>query len=464
MKNGRTARLGIAVLATTFLTPIAHAGNEAPSLEELKSFKETLEEQGFRLREQQDQLEQQEVDINTQQRVLRTLYQIYYPEDRIPDYDLDDYRARGAQPSATDRRSTTSGAAREEGLVAQVSPGSADAGSQDPETVGQSPDRESDPSNQDISIIQDVGGVLTPRNNFVMDVMTEYSHSSDNRFFFQGVQIVDAVLIGVIEATSVERDVVNASIGGRFGLTDRLEIDARVPFQYRSDHLSFTPIEGDPNTSIRDISGEGLGDVEVGLHYQVNRRRGKFAYMVLNVRVKTDTGKGPFEVSRDSEGVETELPSGSGFIAVEPSATLILPSDPVVLFANVGYLLNLAEDVNAQIGTDTLIRRVNPGNAVKVSVGAGVAFNDKLSMSFGYEHSYVMGTSSNVGVRADIADPYTFSTTKSRAAQVGSLLWGLSYILNERTSVNFNVGVGVTEDAQDMRVLVRVPIKLYAPE
>lgn len=41
--------------------------------------------------------------------------------------------------------------------------------------------------------------------------------------------------------------------------------------------------------------------------------------------------------------------------------------------------------------------------------------------------------------------------------QVGTVLWGISHRLTDRTSVNFSLGVGATEAAPDVQATVRVP-------
>ena len=418
-------------LALVLSAHAAVAQDEAPTVQQLQAIKDALDAQKAELDAQKRQLDQQAAELKRQQQQLEIL--LLRAGQRVSPSDPPDPAPR--QPIQT----------------VQV-----DAERMSPEPVGQAP--ETDERTQDIAVISDVGGVLARKGTLIVDPMVEYSHSSDNRFFFQGVQIVDAVLIGIIEATDTSRDVITPSIGLRYGITNFLEADVRVPFQYRQDRFTFTPV-GSGSVRLRDISSSGLGDIEMGLHYQINKRRRSLPYAVANLRVKSDTGKGPFEVARDSSGVETELPTGSGFWSVEPSVTLIYPSDPAVLFANFGYLYNIPEDVNRSLSPTTMIGRVEPGNAFKFSAGAGISLNEKLSMSFGYEHSFVQGTKTEVGTLDPDTDTFEFVTVKSRTAQVGSLLWGASYVLNDHVSILFNVGVGATDDAPDVRVMLRVPIR-----
>ncbi|MNO07217.1 hypothetical protein D3C81_2293180 [compost metagenome] len=47
---------------------------------------------------------------------------------------------------------------------------------------------------------------------------------------------------------------------------------------------------------------------------------------------------------------------------------------------------------------------------------------------------------------------------RSKSLQVGALTFGLSYRVTERFSLNGNFEFGVTEDAPDMRFVLRAPI------
>lgn len=50
--------------------------------------------------------------------------------------------------------------------------------------------------------------------------------------------------------------------------------------------------------------------------------------------------------------------------------------------------------------------------------------------------------------------------TVSRDLQVGRLLFGVTYRVTDRASLNWSVEVGATEDAADVRTVLRIPIVL----
>jgi len=328
-------------------------------------------------------------------------------------------------------------------------PGSA-APAQQP--VGVAPPDENKGKPPKVTVLSEQGGVLTPKGTLVVEPSVEYEHASTNRLTFRGVEFQDTVLIGVINATSSSQDLLSPAITARYGVTDRLEVEAKIPYVHRWDRETFSvPQTGGPNIDeTSNVTGSDIGDIELGAHYQIN---GTPPYFIGNVTFKTETGTGPFDIKRDSSGVEEELSTGSGFYSVEPNMTVIYPSDPAVLFANVGYEWNIGQSVNKNIGGE-IVDSFDPGDGIDATVGFGFSINDRLSFDLGYKHTFMMATDTRV------TDPTTNTkrTDKSDSLTVGSLLFGLGYRVSDNVNVNLDFEYGVTADAPDMTATLRVPI------
>ena len=327
-----------------------------------------------------------------------------------------------------------------------------------PREVGQRPEEEE--KAPDIEIASDIGGILTPKGSLFVEPTIEMTTSTDNRFFFRGIELVDAVLVGLIDATDSDRRAVSSRMGFRYGLTNRLELDGRVSYIYRDDRISGFEIDNQADVTVRDLEGTGFGDIDFGLHYQLNRGR-KFPYTIANVRVNAPTGRGPFEIERTAQGQETELATGSGYWSIEPSLTFILPTDPAVIFANVGYLYNMPVQPNEVVGPNITVREFDAGDAIKTSLGIGLSVNDRMSLSFGYDQSYFLKSRTVL----DVLDPNTMDVTTNEneqpSAVIGSFLFGGSYRVDQRTSINLNTSFGATDGAPDMRVSLRARVKLF---
>lgn len=307
----------------------------------------------------------------------------------------------------------------------------------------------------EIANIADIGGVLTPKGRLMIEPALLYSHSSVNRFSFLGVEILETFLIGFIQAEDVDRDLFSPQITGRYGVTDRLELEVKVPYIFRDDRFDITipQVQQEEVAFSRQVDGSGIGDVEIGLHYQLNDGSDSWPFFVGNLRYKTDTGDGPFDVSRDARGNEAKLATGSGFQSVEPSVTMLFPSDPAVFFANLGYLFNLGKDVNQTFGDAALdtaqsIGAVDPGDTLRVSFGMGYSLNERASFTLGYKEDFIAETDTEI-------NGVSFS---ARSLNVGSLLLGWAYLLNSRVTTDLNLELGMTKDAPDVQLTLRVPI------
>ncbi|MFO0389532.1 MAG: transporter [Alphaproteobacteria bacterium] len=292
----------------------------------------------------------------------------------------------------------------------------------------------------EIAAVIEEGGVLLQKGKLVVTPAVEYTHSTSTRVSISGFSIIPALNIGAFDISKVKRDILSPSVGLRYGVTNRFEVDARVPYVYRSDATSTRQL-GVPNPpeTLTTVDGADLGDIEVGAHYQINDGQDGWPYFVGNMRFKTITGTGPFEVPVVN-GVQTELPTGSGFYAFQPSVTAIFPSDPLVYYSNVGYLHSLGRSFPTY-------GKVEPGDSISASFGSSLSLNEKSSISLGYSHSTVLKTKIN---DANIAN--------STILQVGSLDLGYSYLLNDTTNLNFTLSAGLTDDAPDIRLIFRTPM------
>lgn len=319
------------------------------------------------------------------------------------------------------------------------------------EQVGQPPPAQE--MQPEIQAIPDIGGVLTPQGRLVLEPEFQYSHSSVNRLTFRGVEILSTLLVGALNAEDVDRDTWTTSLTSRLGVTNRLELELKLPYVYREDTVNTTIAETDPTSDLTNSrSGDGLGDIEVAAHYQLNRNLDGGPFYVGNLRYKSTTGKSPFEIDRTDDGIEKELATGSGFHSIEPSLTILFPSDPAIYFANIGYLYNIKDDVNERIG-DFVVGEVDPGDAVRVSFGMAYSINPKSSFTLGYKNDFIGETDT------EFTDPDTglTNTQTSASINIGSMLLGWSYQLDPDVALNLNLEFGITDDAPDTTLTLRAP-------
>lgn len=426
-----------AVAAIGFACP-ASAEVDAATAERLKRIEAQLAAQAQRLEQQEQRLMQQEQLIQSQSLEIHGLHS---QRDQL----LEDIRAGHALAVDAESPSSTAVAA----AAPQAGP--------TPDEIPSRPVGEAPPPAEhqirEVAAVPESAGVLTPRGQLVIDPSFEYVRTSNNRLVFRGIAIVPGVQLGVIEASDADRDALTGTIAARYGLTNRIEVEARVPYTYRQDRI--TELEQNQVggvTRSRKLEGQDLGDIEFAARYQINSGANGWPIFVANARVKPPTGVGPYDVRYNVAGIATELATGSGFWGYELGATAIYPTDPAVIFGSLSYLYNAPKDVNKDIGSgnDKLhVGSVDPGDSISASIGFGLALNSRFSFSLGYSHAYIFKTDTDIGP----------TTQRSNSLSVGSMLMGLSYRLNDRVSVNNNFEFGMTADAPDMRLVVRVPYR-----
>ncbi len=324
-----------------------------------------------------------------------------------------------------------------------------------PEVVGERPSEEyREPT---VNLLSDVGGILSAKGAFYLEPQINLSTSSDNRFFFNGVEIVDSLLIGIINATDTDRTSATFSQGFRYGMTNRIELDASVPFVAQENRVSGVQIDGQ-NSALQNLNNSGIGDVTAGVHLQLNEGK-KFPYTIANLRVKAPSGEGPFDIDQASE-----TPTGSGYWTIEPSMTFIQPADPAVLFANVGYQYNMKQNINRFVGGEdtprSFFRTSDPGDAIRTSFGIGLSLNEDLSLNFGYDQSYIFSSRLKISAEEQISEESPVLDSEGQAVTIGSLLFGISYNPVEKLGISLNTTIGATDEAPDATVSLKARYRL----
>jgi len=325
-----------------------------------------------------------------------------------------------------------------------------------PRPVGQAPVA----TVPEVAPIFEQPGVLTPRGTLVLEPSYQYSYSSSNRVALVGYTVIPALLIGLVDVREIKRNTSTATLTTRYGMSNRLEFEARLPWVYRTDStVSREVFTGTAVENVFATSGKGIGDVELAARYQLNDGGPDQPYYIASLRFKTRTGKDPFEVVTDcvtrclgntsGTGLPLELPTGSGFYALQPGMTWLYPSDPAVFFGSLSYLFNFKRDNvmrRVQGGAEENLGSMDAGDILGFNFGIGLALNEKTSFSVGYDHNSVGRTRQN-------GAPLPGSVR----TQLGTLLFGLTYRFSNKRTLSVAVGAGLTRDTPDIALTVRYP-------
>ncbi|MGR9013809.1 MAG: transporter [Gammaproteobacteria bacterium] len=316
-----------------------------------------------------------------------------------------------------------------------------------PKPVGKAPPGATEkPRPPEIPRVSDtIGGVLTRKGNIVFEPSLQYAYTSNNRVFLDAFTFLPAIAIGLIDLREVKRHSFIGTLGARYGVTDRLEVEFKAPYVYRSDSQRSRPVSiGAGIDETFNATGNDIGDLEFAARYQLTGGSGGWPILVGNIIATAPTGKSPFDIKLvQAQGVPgatfpAELPTGAGYFSFQPSLTALYPTDPAVYFGNISY------SYNAETSTD--FGKINPGDAVGISFGMGFGVNERSSFSLGYSHKHVLESEiRGIAIKGSDLD-------------IGQLLVGYSFKYSPKTTFNLSLGIGTTADAQDVTLNFRMPM------
>jgi hypothetical protein len=307
--------------------------------------------------------------------------------------------------------------------------------------------------------LSSVGGVLTPKGQIVIDPSIEYDYWAQNQLGVNGFQIIPGITFGNIFVTRFEQNITTAAVTVRGGVTDRLELNAKIPYVYNAGSTSsLIPLGTNAQLLSVSANGVGLGDIQFGASYQLNSGENGWPILVGNFLFKTVTGVSPFQVPIITQndpngqflaGTPQKLATGTGFYTLTPSLTVLLPTAPGVLFANLQLQHNLARTQplqNPAGGSPTLVN-LQPGEAPSITFGIGFALNDRAALTLSYQQTHVFTAYANG--QPITGSPYSF----------GTFNFGLGYQISQSTRLNLSVGIGAGPNTPAAKVLFELPYR-----
>ena len=438
-----------AILPTIFLVSAFSAVSfrdcraaETPA--DLKKIENAIAAQHAQLNRQQLQIEQEFLELNRQQQLLNAQLANLRGAGEPGAGQSDTSTNPSNNPSV--ENTGTAEAAPDDGTSIYAPPAAAQTRAQKIKVVVQSD-----------TTLPNSGGILTPAGQFVLDPSLEYDYWSQNQLSLNGFTIIPGITFGNIFISRVQQNIATAALTARFGITDRLEVNVKVPFVFEYGTTTTQQVGPDALPLSPGAQNVNIGDVQVGASYQLNADSSTWPIFVANLLFKTTTGVSPYnvpiyiETDPDGQflaGIQKRLPTGTGFYSLEPSLTIIYPTDPGVLFSNFQYIKNFGSEVHLPnpSGGPSTAANLQPGDAVAATFGIGFALNDTTSTTFSYQQEHVFGAFENhVAIKGSSYDFGTFN-------------FGIGYQISARTNLNIGVGVGAGPNAPVAKILVELPM------
>ncbi len=160
-------------------------------------------------------------------------------------------------------------------------------------------------------------------------------------------------------------------VGISYGLTEKLQVFGVLPAGYahfeRSDATTFV-----------NTSRGGIGDLTLGVAFEVARANALRPDITASISVTAPTGGDPFNTNGNIASL------GAGYWQMAGRLNFTRSYDPVVVFGSVGYRHGFDDEY---LGLDW-----EPGQTLEYSYGAAMAVNDDVSISATFSGSYTNKT------------------------------------------------------------------------
>jgi len=240
----------------------------------------------------------------------------------------------------------------------------------------------------------------------------------------------------IVSATTVEaraNHTIRNAIGVQYGLLNNLTVNVNLPFVYVYDKTGSS--EGKDATD--------MGDMTLGLDFQPFKTSGAWPTTTFTLGAVLPTGRSPYKIDRD-----TDLPTGSGFYAVNLGMNMSKAVDPAMIFGALSATYRFVRNDLDQYMSGLILERVDPGMSFNAAIGLAFSISYALSMNTQFQYGYNMSTKYSFTSGSELNTP-AYST-----ASIGI---GAGWRLSPKTTVSFSVGVGLTKDDPDFYFLFRLP-------
>lgn len=285
----------------------------------------------------------------------------------------------------------------------------------------------------------------------ILEPAFEYDHFSGQNVAISGFTIFEAILIGQVVVEKIKRDIYIPSMTMRLGYKDA-EISLKIPYIFRHDQSAFPTPGGSGVIQQATFNDNALGDLQPNFYYHAiteGKWRPWVPDVIFRLGASFPTGQNPYDLTRGNIPglglVTTQFPTGTGHYGMTAGATFVKSADPAILFLSTAYYYNFARNVGIAGEPPIDFGNIKIGNSFEYSIGFVLALQEKFSVNFALNQRLFGRTTQN-------GRPLPDSNINAIAFNIGA-----TYVVSPRFSLDFLVGIGLTQDAPDASILVRMP-------
>ncbi len=266
----------------------------------------------------------------------------------------------------------------------------------------------------------------------------------DLTYSYIGQQLIDATFtddkLTQFQIQNTRGHTVTNTVSVDQGLKDNLTANVTVPFVSKySQSESFSGLSN------------ALGDISIGARFQPFPLTREFPALTATGTLRLPTGRSPFKTI-DGQGLAT----GAGYTQVSLGLNASKVVDPVALFGSFNFTLGAPAKHLYQKRGDKILVEMRPGAGIGFGVGFAYALSYNISTTMSFQEA--ISARSKLSLIDAQGAPQPGARTSMQSSAMLNL--GLGVRMSPLTTVNFNVGIGLTNDSPDFTFGLNMPLHL----
>jgi hypothetical protein len=259
----------------------------------------------------------------------------------------------------------------------------------------------------------------------------------DLTYSYIGQQLIDASFsddrLTQFQIQNTRGHTITNTLALDYGLKDNLTANLTLPLVSRY--------------STSDVSSglsNAFGDIAIGARYQPFALKRDSTTFTGTGTLRLPTGRSPFKTIEN-----TGLATGAGYTQISLGLNASRVIDPVALFGSVNLHYGLPAKHLNQIRGDRTLVKLEPGPGIGFGIGFAYALSYNISTTLSFQETI------SARSKLTFADGSTARTSTQASAMLNL---GLGVRTSPQTTVNYSVGVGLTNDSPDFTFGINLPL------
>lgn len=291
---------------------------------------------------------------------------------------------------------------------------------------------------------------------FSLDFGVSYAYYDRKQLLLRGLVVYDAIFLGKIDTDRIRSHQWTADITGRYTFNDRWQGELKIPYVYR--YMDFNADDDNTGTAVASLQDGNIGDISAAIYYRLLTESNNRPDLVWNLRAMVPTGRDPFGIPNSPnnpsnlQDVPSKLATGTGLWGLSTGFSAVKTVDPAILFASFDYTHFLKGSFDDISAGNNQPGDVQLGDSLGYGLGIAFALSERLSLSLNFNQSFSL--EAKQAFQGDKLQK--IPGTNGNSATMGM---GVTWAIDDNLSVVVNWAAGLTQDAPDYVVGLRLPYR-----